>query len=403
MGLKDGIKRKIGFKPTDMDDLTAEIPLDDGKELIEYRSSIAKQYHSRFKFNITHLNEENSRFTQNRLSSAIHNPDPMKTPDHPWEHYIYRRQTEEELSLLNWGWARGLGTAIGFNKLRVIDVDNCAFSDEIKDITDETIKRFLMRLGLPSNYEWVIESGSKKGFHILFYAEDYNELFNSKIYKSSNQESIPYNHIAFGSSFAYHENTAKDIINRRKHIDNVIKDKGEYQLTNALENMKNKGTKFDWEKENDVGDKIIFQKISEEKINSDLKRMYKLDWLQNEVFANAYGKEYLNNKRYFYGSDEAEGIKLGGVDEVILTEDKCVLGFERLELIWEGHLVLPPSMHNSNNDYSFINIEKGEMPRSKPQYIDLKNIQNLIDKECIPKSITTSLTNPTRIDGNINY
>ena len=131
--------------------------------------------------------------------------------------------------------------------------------------------------------------------------------------------------------------------------------------------------------------------------------MYKLDWLQNEVFANAYGKEYLNNKRYFYGSDEAEGIKLGGVDEVILTEDKCVLGFERLELIWEGHLVLPPSMHNSNNDYSFINIEKGEMPRSKPQYIDLKNIQNLIDKECIPKSITTSLTNPTRIDGNINY
>ena len=350
--------RKNGFKPSHFEELDAE-----------FIHSVAKQYYSRFKFNITHLGDR--PFGHKKLYGVINNPDPTKTPDHPWEHYIFRRQTEKELSLLNWQDTRGIGVALGYSKLRAIDVDNCAFSDEISDIKEEIINRCLISLGLPIDYEWVIESGSKKGFHILFYAEDNNKLFDSETCKLSNIESPSYNHIAFGPSFAYHNFTANNIIQRRKYA-------GEINGLVFSEPQKIKDIKMRVDKT----------------IKRDLNTMYKLEWVKKKDLVRIKHITKDENKKYFYGWSTSSA---GG--DVLLSEDKCKLGFERIELIWEGHLVLPPSLHKSNNEYKFIHTTDGSFPKDKPEYVELKNIDKLINKISVPKRIYTSLTHPNHILG----
>lgn len=52
-------------------------------------------------------------------------------------------------------------------------------------------------------------------------------------------------------------------------------------------------------------------------------------------------------------------------------EDK----FYRLELRWQGHVVMPPSLSESNHFYKFVNCE---LPVSPPRYLDMENIDNLL-------------------------
>lgn len=53
--------------------------------------------------------------------------------------------------------------------------------------------------------------------------------------------------------------------------------------------------------------------------------------------------------------------------------------FERMELRWCDHLVLPPSIHFSGKQYSFIN---GEIPKSEPQKVKIKCIDELLTHFC---------------------
>ena len=46
---------------------------------------------------------------------------------------------------------------------------------------------------------------------------------------------------------------------------------------------------------------------------------------------------------------------------------------------WKGHLILPPSIHNSGETYSFFN---NQIPTTEPAYIDLGQIDNLLDYYC---------------------
>ncbi len=83
------------------------------------------------------------------------------------------RQRFNDIQSFNWDDAVGIGTELGFNNLRALDFDGC------NDI--DFIIKVLEQLGLPRNYEWLVKSGSNNGFHILFYAEEHNYLFdNSK-------------------------------------------------------------------------------------------------------------------------------------------------------------------------------------------------------------------------------
>ena len=87
----------------------------------------------------------------------------LKAPYHKWKYLKLERQPYNELLSYDWDKATGLGTVAGFYNLVTLDIDGCANYDFIQDL--------LIILGLPNNYEWVVQSGSLDGFHIYVYTD----------------------------------------------------------------------------------------------------------------------------------------------------------------------------------------------------------------------------------------
>lgn len=203
----------------------------------------AKHY-KKFDFNVSCISNYVTEF--NFSAKSI-----LKSPNHDWQKFQKETQGMEELASYDWNNAVGVGAILGHNELRAIDVDGCndlVFANELLKI-----------LELPDNYEWVVQSGSHNGFHILFYAG-------------------------------------------------------------------------------------------------------KMDFYpRKDSSANAY----VPNKTY-------KGV------------------FEKIEFLWNSHVVLPPSIHNSSLQYRFLNTK---IPQQKPLSIKLKNIVNLTDKivQRIDKPLITSL------------
>ena len=84
-----------------------------------------------------------------------------------------QNQTKDDVLNLDWGNSSGIGTVLGCNNLRAIDVD---FESKYK-LSGETRKidirplviEMLKSLGLPENYSWVVITPSG-GAHIIFHA-----------------------------------------------------------------------------------------------------------------------------------------------------------------------------------------------------------------------------------------
>lgn len=92
----------------------------------------------------------------------------LKAPNHQWEDLWSRRQTSKEFNDYQWTVATGLGLATGFNNLLAIDIDGYS-----KDFVTQT----LGALELPMDYEWVVLSGSKNGFHIYVFVDGLLDSF----------------------------------------------------------------------------------------------------------------------------------------------------------------------------------------------------------------------------------
>ena len=120
---------------------------------------IAKKYKT-FGFNVTCMSSRLNDF--NKVTSNF-----FKTPCQQWEHLSTNKQTDLEFEQNDWNNAIGVGTITRWNKLFVIDIDGC--NDK------ELLEKMLKTLGLPIDYEWVVESGSNNGFHIYYYGEKLNE------------------------------------------------------------------------------------------------------------------------------------------------------------------------------------------------------------------------------------
>ena len=106
-----------------------------------------------FGFNISCISKKTNEFNSNSRNF-------FKTPSHKWNHLFNREQKPSEFDNYDWANAVGIGTFTNWKNLVVLDIDGCS------DIS--FIKKILNILGLPENYEWVIESGSKNGFHIYY-------------------------------------------------------------------------------------------------------------------------------------------------------------------------------------------------------------------------------------------
>jgi len=117
----------------------------------------ANHYYN-FGLNVTHISTDRKDF---------HFPEEniLKTPSHIWTDLLNRRQSLEELHSFNWDNACGIGTVLQFNNLRALDIDGCNNMN--------LIQNFLKALDLPKDYEWVVKSGSRNGFHIIFYAPEH--------------------------------------------------------------------------------------------------------------------------------------------------------------------------------------------------------------------------------------
>ena len=71
---------------------------------------------------------------------------------------------ENVQKMLRWKNVTGIGIVLGNRYLRVIDVDG------VRDIS--VVLTMLKKLGLSQNYQWVVKSGSGRGYHIYFYCDD---------------------------------------------------------------------------------------------------------------------------------------------------------------------------------------------------------------------------------------
>jgi hypothetical protein len=110
-------------------------------------------------FNITHIIPEINNQRNPRKNS-------FKSSTNDRSKLFSNRQDYSEIISFDWDSALGLGTELGFNNLRALDFDGSSNPNFISWI--------LGYLGLPKNYEWVVQSGSNNGFHVLFYSDYYS-------------------------------------------------------------------------------------------------------------------------------------------------------------------------------------------------------------------------------------
>jgi hypothetical protein len=88
------------------------------------------------------------------LALALH----TKKPIDPYKGWQTRRQTPADLAAQLWRWAGGVGLLSGIGDWRVYDFDDCVAFDAVAAL--------LAALGLPTDYAWVVQSGSRQGWHV---------------------------------------------------------------------------------------------------------------------------------------------------------------------------------------------------------------------------------------------
>lgn len=113
---------------------------------------IANRY-KKFGFNISCITNQDNQYNANSRSY-------FKTPSHPWINLFTSKQNKFDYEDYDWTNCVGIGTFTNWNNLVVIDIDGCN--------DPSFLRKLLIELRLPQNYEWVVESGSKNGYHIYY-------------------------------------------------------------------------------------------------------------------------------------------------------------------------------------------------------------------------------------------
>ncbi len=85
-----------------------------------------------------------------------------------WSKWQTEKQTEEDISRMDWEGATGFASIMG-DGIMVLDFD------QLYD--GEIIESCLKTLGLDKDYEWVVQTGSGHGIHIYFYCAEMEKVF----------------------------------------------------------------------------------------------------------------------------------------------------------------------------------------------------------------------------------
>ena len=147
----------------------------------------AKHFYN-LNFNICTISNEKNE--HNFLERKI-----LKAPSNSYKNLFNRRQSNEEFNDLDLNSSVGIGIILGFNNIMVIDVDGCIDIDLVNFILEE--------LELPKDYNWVIKSGSKSGFHIIL--KCINRNLDNKKFGCNSVDSFYPNPLKYFDSF-YHNN-----------------------------------------------------------------------------------------------------------------------------------------------------------------------------------------------------
>ena len=139
--------------------------LDKNKKSTFDLTSYADHYYS-LGLNVTCISNERNQF--NHLCKNL-----LKNPNHKYENYYEERQSKLEFSNLSWATCVGVGTVTNYDGLLVIDIDGCQDYSIVEQILDI--------LEIEYNYEWIVESGSRKGFHIIIKSSRDYELKDSVV------------------------------------------------------------------------------------------------------------------------------------------------------------------------------------------------------------------------------
>lgn len=93
--------------------------------------------------------------------------DYKKAPYHVWKHFRWKEQSVWEAVDHKWFQMTGVGAVTGIKSLFCLDFDKCDLSH---------LPSFLQMLELPQDYNWVVVSGSGRGFHIWFSSDSLQKL-----------------------------------------------------------------------------------------------------------------------------------------------------------------------------------------------------------------------------------
>ncbi len=123
---------------------------------MEYLNNFHKYayYYHEFGFNVSCLSYIKTKFNELNIE---------KSPYHSWYELQIREQKKKEIEILEWELATGIGAIMG-NNIRCIDIDDC------NDF--EIVKKILLLLHLPYNYEWVAKTPN--GYHIYLKSGELN-------------------------------------------------------------------------------------------------------------------------------------------------------------------------------------------------------------------------------------
>lgn len=119
---------------------------------------------------------------------------PFKEPsDKEWTKYTNLSQDSKYLNNQNWDEASGIGAVLGYKNLRALDFDDLAPMHENRrweewryPSLDNFISKALKLLGLPTDYQWVVRTGSTIGLHIIFRMDDVPDYSSNVVGFQSN-------------------------------------------------------------------------------------------------------------------------------------------------------------------------------------------------------------------------